>query len=381
MSGGLRKQILLNHLQKVQEVIGETEASGEEEELNDSLGELPYKFKSRSNHVRSISHKEHIVGWEEFFSKKITVELKERKHIFNSYYTLPKHTTSNPSIPVYIFHHGAGSSALTFANLTKELQERTDNSCGCFAFDARGHGETIPFTGSSVKDKPYDRNAFVEDFVAFITYIFDELLSIYPQEKLSIILVGHSLGGSICTFTLDQLQKDVRKQVLGVAMFDIVEEAAIQALQKVQHFLYSTPNEFPSYKDAIDWHVSNNLSRLQESAEIAIPALFKKRSDGSVVRKTDLRMFSTYWDSWFVGLSHQFVSLATCKLLILAGNDNLDRELIIGQMQGKYQLVVFQDSGHFVQEDAPKKCALTLIDFWKRNDNKNVVIKTNWGHK
>lgn len=51
-------------------------------------------------------------------------------------------------------------------------------------------------------------------------------------------------------------------------------------------------------------------------------------------------------------------------------------------MQGKYQLVVFQDSGHFIQEDSPIKTAITLIDFWKRNDSRNVVIKTNWGqHK
>lgn len=83
-----------------------------------------------------------------------------------------------------------------------------------------------------------------------------------------------------------------------------------------------------------------------------------------------------------IDLSHSFVGLPVSKLLILAGNENLDKELIVGQMQGKYQLVVFQDSGHFIQEDSPIKTAITLIDFWKRNDSRNVVIKTNWGqHK
>ena len=46
---------------------------------------------------------------------------------------------------------------------------------------------------------------------------------------------------------------------------------------------------------------------------------------------------------------------------------------MIGQMQGKYQLVVYQDSGHFVHEDVPNKCALTLYDFWERNDRNSSI--------
>ena len=44
-------------------------------------------------------------------------------------------------------------------------------------------------------------------------------------------------------------------------------------------------------------------------------------------------------------------------MLVLAGTDRLDRELMIGQMQGKYQLVVVPDVGHFVHEDAPERTA------------------------
>lgn len=378
---GLRKQLLLNHLQKVQEVIGDS--SEPQSEREDTLDDLP-TFDDKSSHSQSIREsllKENIVTWNEFFDKKKIVKIVEREHNFNYYYNLPKIITER-SIPIYIFHHGAGSSGLTFANLAKELYARMNEKCGCFSFDARGHGDTVSTlpVGKRTKIK-YNRDEFVDDFKTFISYIYDTYLISLPQEKLSIILVGHSLGGSICTFTLNQIRPDIRKNILGVSMFDIVEEAAIQALQTVQHFLYSTPNKFPSYRDAIDWHVNNGLSRLQSSAEISIPALFQKLKDGSVSRKTDLKIFSPYWDTWFTGLSHQFVTSATCKLLILAGNDNLDKELIIGQMQGKYQLVVFQESGHFLQEDAPKKCALTLIDFWKRNDNKNVVIESNWGSK
>lgn len=45
---------------------------------------------------------------------------------------------------------------------------------------------------------------------------------------------------------------------------------------------------------------------------------------------------------------------------MLAGTDRLDRELMIGQMQGKYQLVVLPEVGHFLHEDAPVKTAATV---------------------
>jgi len=39
---------------------------------------------------------------------------------------------------------------------------------------------------------------------------------------------------------------------------------------------------------------------------------------------------------------------------------------MIGQMQGKYQLLVNPEVGHFVHEDAPEKTAAALVEFHKR---------------
>ena len=266
---------------------------------------------------------------------------------------------------------------MSFANLARTLSEKLDGKCGCIAFDARGHGNTTVI--DSDLHVSYDRNNFVSDFKSLLEYVFSTLLVNIPKEKLSIILLGHSLGGSICTFTFPTLSPELRKHITGVTMLDIVEEAAKEALNKVDHFLSVTPNVFKSYHEAIDWYVRHGLSKNRTSANIAVPSLFRKFSSGKVVRITNLQSFRPFWDTWFSDLSHCFVTLPTSKLLILAGNDNLDKEWIIGQMQGRYQLVVFQDSGHFIQEDEANKTAITLVDFWKRNDNKNVVIKTNWG--
>ncbi len=76
----------------------------------------------------------------------------------------------------------------------------------------------------------------------------------------------------------------------------------------------------------------------------------------------------TYSPDWFKGLSAKFLNSRAGKLLLLAGTDRLDKPLMIGQMQGKYQLVVIPEAGHFVHEDVPAKTAEALTELWRRND-------------
>ena len=57
-----------------------------------------------------------------------------------------------------------------------------------------------------------------------------------------------------------------------------------------------------------------------------------------------------YIVGWFKGLSSSFLSVRAARLLVLAGTDRLDKELMIGQMQGKFQLVVVPDTGHMIHE-------------------------------
>lgn len=52
---------------------------------------------------------------------------------------------------------------------------------------------------------------------------------------------------------------------------------------------------------------------------------------------------------------------------MLASTDRLDNTLSIGQMQGKYQLVLFSETGHNIHEDNPEKVARHLLEFLKRN--------------
>ena len=63
---------------------------------------------------------------------------------------------------------------------------------------------------------------------------------------------------------------------------------------------------------------------------------------------TDLPSTSPYWPGWFEGLSSKFLSARGGKLLILAGTDRLDKELMVGQMQGIYYLPAIFFPTHFV---------------------------------
>lgn len=73
-------------------------------------------------------------------------------------------------------------------------------------------------------------------------------------------------------------------------------------------------------------------------------------------------------------MSRNFLAGKAAKLLLLAGTDRLDRDLMIGQMQGKFQLQVFPEAGHFVQEDSPEKTAEAMVEFYKRNDRSALAL-------
>lgn len=64
------------------------------------------------------------------------------------------------------------------------------------------------------------------------------------------------------------------------------------------------------------------------------------RNAGPWVWRTPLERSQPFWDGWYRGLSEKFLGLSAPKVLILAGTDRLDRPLTIGQMQGKFQMVL-----------------------------------------
>ena len=66
-------------------------------------------------------------------------------------------------------------------------------------------------------------------------------------------------------------------------------------------------------------------------------------------------------------MSSKFLSVSASKLLLLAGVDRLDRDLTVGQMQGKFQMQILPQAGHAIHEDVPEKVGDILSTFLVRN--------------
>ena len=54
---------------------------------------------------------------------------------------------------------------------------------------------------------------------------------------------------------------------------------------------------------------------------------------------------------------------------------------LLPMIQGKYQLQVFPEAGHFIHEDLPARTAQVLVDFFKRNDRSAFVLPPKVGDK
>ncbi|MBW0511233.1 hypothetical protein O181_050948 [Austropuccinia psidii MF-1] len=311
----------------------------------------------------------------------------EPQRSFRVYFTPPKpsHTLtktpvcsfSHPPV-VFVFHHGAGYSALSAACFAKEVRSQSNGEFGVLSFDCRGHGSSQV---GSIQPADLSLLTLANDLV-------DLLRTMYPnrQQAPAFVLIGHSMGGAVVTEACASIQAQVGR-VLGLVVLDVVEGTAMSSLASMMPLVESRPSKFSSQAECIKYHIDSHTIRNLASACISVPGIVKKCSspvtddppaDSTSEHEspqneyftwvTDLRSSQPYWEGWYSGLSKKFLSQRTARLLVLAGADRLDKELIIGQMQGKYQLSVLANVGHCIHEDDPEKLAEIVITFAQRND-------------
>lgn len=226
------------------------------------------------------------------------------------------------------------------------------------AFDARAHG-MHPFEASEEASLSLD--TFCADLVAVIRALQMRWTAPHP-----LILTGHSLGGAVVTFALQQgMLAEV--EILGLIVIDIVEESALATLHNMGRILRSRPQTFASPAQAIAWAVLSRASRNPHSARISIPSQLRWLEGRQELGwRVDLMQCVSHWQGWFRGLSEAFVACPSAKLLVLAEREYLDRTLMIASMQGKFQCSIIRDSGHVVQEDQPELLAQVISSFADR---------------
>lgn len=130
--------------------------------------------------------------------------------------------------------------------------------CGVLSFDCRGHGETVT-------DDDYDLrlDTLRKDFVGVTRAVLkmleeEEEEDIVKEEvekkkkkKQDVILVGHSLGGTVVVDVAHS--GDLGNTVLGYTVLDVVEGSAVDALGHMTKYLDGRPKGFKGVEEAIDW--------------------------------------------------------------------------------------------------------------------------------
>lgn len=343
-----------------------SESSNEPDDHSSNSSSSSASSTASTSTVRPPS-RDHPPSWKSHFTQELHLTHSTPTHHANYhlYLTPPSNPTTDP---LFICHHGAGSSALSFALLATHIRRQLPHA-GIVSLSARGHGSTItPITATCAPD--YSLSTLTTDIRTTLTLLLPT--QNWPHLPPT-ILIGHSLGAAILTNLL-HISPTLFPHHIGSCTLDVVEGSALPALSHMKSHLSARPQNFPTLSEAIDWHIRTRALRDRDSAEVSVPSLLVPCPGGGFTWRTDLTATSPWWEEWFTGMSRKFLTGRGAKLLILAGTDRLDRELMIGQMQGKFQLVVIPEAGHFVQEDAAEKTAGVLVEFFKRNDRSQMVL-------
>jgi protein phosphatase methylesterase 1 len=139
----------------------------------------PHHFTMPGTHSQKASFDP--LPWSDFFDRKEKIHDRVPVYI------------AGDRGHVFLCLHGAGNSALSFAALAKKMKGEST----VVAFDFRGHGDH-----TSENDGDLNWETLVDDTIEVVKYLH----SVYPER--SIILVGHSMGGSIATKAAYKIQSD-----------------------------------------------------------------------------------------------------------------------------------------------------------------------------
>ena len=201
----------------------------------------------------------------------------------------------------------------------------------CIAFDARSHGDS--------SKGPVDIDSLVQDCLHLIKH--HELAN-------NLILVGHSLGGAVLTRVSLVLH-------CPLIVIDAMEELARASLRGIASFLNARPASFACMNDAI---------RYARPKTNAATISLMDQVDKDLRWKCELESMQAYWSTWFVNHNRSFLQVKSLKMMILSQGIELDKELLIAQMQGKFR-VERVSSSHMVQEEQPEHMAAIITAFAK----------------
>nr|XP_022327988.1 protein phosphatase methylesterase 1-like isoform X1 [Crassostrea virginica] len=322
--------------------------------------------------------------------------------------------------PVLFFLHGGGFSALSWSLLSSTLSGLV--KCRCAAVDLRGHGDSCT---SDDKDLSAERlssdvgNIIKEMYgdeappIILVGHSMGGAIAVHTAIRhLVPSLIGLVVIDVVEGTAMDALSsmqsflngrpnifksleqgiewcvrsgqvrnlESARVSMVGQLKRVETEETATAELDHQLEAASHSGNTDTILEEEEEEEGENRVKDTKEPSPIpetppADNAVFKtpasptnpKEDSHHYTWRIDLGKTEPFWRGWFEGLSMKFLSCQVQKMLLLAGVDRLDKELTIGQMQGKFQMQVLPQCGHAVHEDSPERVAEVLATFLVRN--------------
>lgn len=333
-------------------------------------------------------------------------------------------SANNPVDAIVLCVHGCPYTALSWAPAARALARRLGPKRVVAAVDLRGHGET-----RCADESALDADTLAADLVAVAAALRRRFESEATRTDTNrdatgedatgdakgregtrpkVFLVGHSAGGAAAARAASSCSSSsAAAPFAGVVVVDATEGAGLAAIPRMEANLAAgvRPESFAAERDAVAWALRSGLTRNVDAARVSVPSQLVRRDDENhfvsddhfvsdtasgetspsrsesrsepesrsrtpsssrFVWRTSLAATRPHWRGWFDGLSRAFLAAPCPKLLALVGVDRLDDELVVAQMSGKFQMVLFPDAGHAVHEDEPERVADAVAAFVRR---------------
>lgn len=320
--------------------------------------------------------------------------------------------------PVLFFLHGGGFSALSWSLVSSILSGLV--TCRCAAVDLRGHGDSSTSNnqdlsaerlssdvGNIIKEMYGDEpppiilvghsmggaiavhtaiRHLVPSLIGLIVIDVVEGTAMDALSSMQSFLKGRpsifksleqGIEWCVRSGQVRNLESARVSMVGQLKRVDTEETATAELEHQIEASTHSggtstiieEEEEESSVNDSKNKPVEEKVTSASPSdkAEFKAPAPVSSTEDGHhYTWRIDLGKSEPFWRGWFEGLSNKFLSCEVPKMLLLAGVDRLDKDLTIGQMQGKFQMQVLPQCGHAVHEDSPERVAEVLATYLVR---------------
>ncbi len=258
-----------------------------------------------------------------------------------------------------ILIHGFLDHAHSWEPFVECLRSRCSEPAWIIAPDCRGHGDS-----GWVGDGGYYH---------FPDYVFDLDCLVRSLETSSVVLLGHSMGGTISFLYAgafpERVQKLVLAEGLGPPGMDF-SDAPLRVgkwISEVGASWRGKQTEYASLEDAAK-RLQRTNPRLRPDLALSLVRWgMRSTGDGKWVWKFDPLHRTTAPQPFYLEQALEFLRRIVCPVLIVQGKESRQRRRADIQQRlaalERQKSVEIENAGHMIHHDNPEELARVVADF------------------